>query len=135
MKDLKILWEKIYGSNEQEKFNDLINLIKEKKEQIKYIPEDKDWLKKGIVYSMYVDHFAKNFEGMKEKIGYLKDLGVKTIWLLPILESPMQDQGFDISDYYKVRSDLGTNEEFYDLINEIHKNGMKIIFDVAVNHT
>ncbi len=135
MKDLKILWEKIYGSNENEKFNDLINLIKEKKEQIKYIPEDKNWLKKGIVYSMYVDHFAKNFKGMKEKIGYLKDLGVKTIWLLPILESPMQDQGFDISDYYKVRSDLGTNEEFYDLINEIHKNGMKIIFDVAVNHT
>jgi len=135
MEKIKVLWEKIYGNTNNGSLKNLISLLKEKKEKIEYLPEDEKWLEKGIIYSLYVDHFAGSFKKMKNKIPYLKDLGVKTIWLLPILESPMQDQGFDISDYYKVRSDLGTNEEFYSLIKEIHENGMKVIFDVAINHT
>jgi maltose alpha-D-glucosyltransferase/alpha-amylase len=135
MKRIEELWKKVYGDNESKKMDDLMKLLDEKKKKNKYFQKDKKWLEKGIIYSLYVDHFSRDLKGLKEKIPYLKDLGVKTIWLLPILESPMQDQGFDISDYYKVRSDLGTNEEFYELIDLIHENGMKIIFDIAVNHT
>lgn len=135
MDRIKSLWEKVYGKDKSEKLDKLLKMLQDKKSKNTYKQKDKNWLSKGIIYSVYVDHFARNINGMKEKIPYLKDLGVKTIWLLPILESPMQDQGFDISDYYKVRSDLGTNEEFYELIDLIHDNGMKIIFDVAINHT
>jgi maltose alpha-D-glucosyltransferase/alpha-amylase len=135
MDRIKELWEKVYGKDNYEKLDKMLKMLQDKKNKNTYKQKDKNWLNKGIIYSVYVDHFARDINGMKEKIPYLKKLGVKTIWLLPILESPMQDQGFDISDYYKVRSDLGTNEEFYELINLIHDNGMKIIFDVAINHT
>lgn len=135
MDRIKELWEKVYGKDNDDKLDKLLKMLQDKKSKNTYKQKDKNWLNKGIIYSVYLDHFARDINGMKEKIPYLKKLGVKTIWLLPILESPMQDQGFDISDYYKVRSDLGTNEDFYELINLIHDNGMKIIFDVAINHT
>ncbi len=103
---------------------------------------ENEWYKDVTVYSLYVDLFNNNFQGLESKLDYLKDLGISCLWLLPILNSPMRDAGFDISDYKKIRPDLlsttaDTNqqEEFVSFINKAHKNGIKIIFDIAVNHT
>lgn len=131
---IKKLWIEIYGENHISKFNKLIEFLNETKNQICYTPKEKNWYKTGLIYSTYVDHFAIDFKGMINKLDYLKEIGVTILWLLPILESPMKDQGFDISDYYTVRKELGGNEELKKFIEEAHKKNIKIIFDIAINH-
>ncbi|MFW6263811.1 MAG: alpha-amylase family glycosyl hydrolase [Thermotogota bacterium] len=71
-----------------------------------------------------------------EKLDYLEKLGITCIWLLPILESPMKDAGFDISDYTKIRDSLtgGDDQVFDQFLLEAHKRGMRVIFDIALNH-
>lgn len=102
-------------------------------------PENKEWYKEAIVYSLYVDLFNKNFNGLREKLPYLQELGVNCLWLLPVLDSPGRDAGFDISDYYSIRKDLTEPEQgqdgFNDFIAEAHKRDIKVIFDIALNHT
>ena len=134
LQKIEQLWYKLYP-NQKEKLHELIDFLNSKKHSITYSPDDKLWYKKGLVYSCYVDLFAGNFQNMKNKLDYLQDLGVTILWLLPILESPMKDQGFDISDYYKVRDELGGNESFFEFVNLAHQKGIKILFDVAINHT
>jgi len=105
---------------------------------------EKEWYKDAVVYSLYVDLFAGDFQGLINRLGYLKDLGVNCLWLLPILDSPMRDAGFDISDYRKIRKELaglGENASdeqvdrlFTDFLNKAHENGLKVIFDIATNH-
>lgn len=130
---IKKNWDYLYG--ETKYLNKLIDLLNERKKENEYIIEDKTWYQKGTVYSIYVDLFAENFSKLTEKLDYLQDLGVNILWLLPILKSPMVDQGFDISDYYQIRKDLGTNQDFINFINTAHDKGIKILFDIAVNHT
>ena len=65
-----------------------------------------DWYKDAVVYSLYADLFNEDFAGLTRKLDYLHDLGINCIWLLPVLDSPMRDAGFDISDYYQIRADL-----------------------------
>ncbi|MDZ7671514.1 MAG: alpha-amylase family glycosyl hydrolase [Halanaerobiales bacterium] len=135
MKDkIKELWEKIYG-NEDKYLNKVYDLIEQRKQESEYKVETRDWFKEGVVYSLYVDLFADDFNGLSKRLDYLSNLGVNTIWLLPILKSPMVDQGFDISDYYKIREELGTNQEFIDFLENAHQKDIKIVFDIAVNHT
>ena len=129
------LWHELYGADYQEQLDELITLLKDRKEEINYLPDDEEWYKKGAVYSTYVDLFADDFSGLTEKLDYLDQLGITAIWLLPILDSPMVDQGFDVSDYYQVREELGTNQEFFKFINAAHERGIKIIFDVPINHS
>ncbi len=102
------------------------------------MPADTQWYKDAVVYSLYVDLFNHDFAGLRDKLPYLQDLGVSCLWLLPILNSPGRDAGFDISDHYSVRPDLlrsGGQEEFAGFIREAHQRGIRIIFDVAINHT
>ncbi|MBK7175176.1 MAG: alpha-glucosidase C-terminal domain-containing protein [Bacteroidales bacterium] len=103
--------------------------------------EHLDWYKDAIVYSLYVDLFNHDFQGITEKLDYIHDLGVNCLWLLPILDSPMRDAGFDISDYFSIRNELlGPNDKnqykiFGQLLKEAHNRGIKVIFDIAMNHT
>ena len=141
---LKVIWEKIYGSDDTA--NELINTYIDKLEALKSSeftqPKvgEKDWYKDAVIYSAYVDLFNKDFQGLMDKLDYLQDLGVNCLWLLPILDSPMKDAGFDISDYTAIRSDLLGNagEEqdtvFKSFIEEAHKRGIRLIFDIAMNH-
>lgn len=76
-----------------------------------------------------------DLKGVTEKLDYLKFLGVDCIWLLPFFPSPLKDGGYDISDFYHVHSDLGTLEDFKELVHETHQRGMRIIADLVVNHT
>lgn len=94
----------------------------------------KDWYKDAIVYSMYVNYFNDDMSGLIDKLDELKELGVNCLWLLPILESPMKDAGFDISDYTKVREELLGSTTFEQVIEEAHARGIRIIFDIAMNH-
>jgi len=106
--------------------------------------DDGDWYKDAIVYALYVDLFSEDFNGLIERLDYLQDLGVNCLWLLPILDSPMRDAGFDIRNYDKIRVDLlGLNENaskndqekvFTYFLNEAHIRGIRVIFDIAINH-
>ena len=96
-----------------------------------------DWYKKGAIYSTYVDLFAGSFKEFTSKLDYLESLGVNGLWVLPCLSSPMKDQGFDVSNFEKVRPELletSRDEEFFDFIREAKKREIHIIFDITLNH-
>ncbi|MGS0667432.1 alpha,alpha-phosphotrehalase [Staphylococcus arlettae] len=100
-----------------------------------------DW-RKSVVYQIYPKSFNDttgngegDINGIIEKLDYLQYLGVDYIWLTPIYESPMNDNGYDISDYYKINERFGTIEEFETLISEAHKRELKVMLDIVINHT
>ena len=76
-----------------------------------------------------------DIDGIIQKIGYIKSLGVDIIWLCPIYESPNDDNGYDISDYRRISDDFGGDESFDRLLKAIHNSGLKLIMDLVVNHT
>ena len=92
------------------------------------------WWKNAVIYEVYADKFAKNFKGFADKLGYLKDLGINCIWILPHYPSPMVDDGYDVSDYMSVRSELGTLGDFRRFASKAHKMGIKVIVDFVLNH-
>jgi maltose alpha-D-glucosyltransferase/alpha-amylase len=102
---LKQIFQELYPN---ESLDTLNSFVKELEELQAGIPNDgnPDWYKDAIVYNLYVDLFNKDFTGLIEKLDHLSELGVSCLWLLPILDSPMKDAGFDIRDYRKIRSDL-----------------------------
>lgn len=95
-----------------------------------------------MVYQIYPMSFCdSNSDGIGDipgiigKLGYLKDLGVDIIWLSPVYKSPMDDNGYDISDYYSIDPIFGTMEDFLKLLGAVHELGMKLIIDLVINHT
>lgn len=138
---LKPLWDKLYP-NDNSYLEKLCTNLHDIKCRKSFITNEELWYKNVIVYSLYVDKFNLNFNGLTEKLDYLETLGINCIWLLPILESPMKDAGFDISDYRKIRTSLfcntdendNTQQLFADFVKEAHRRNIKIIFDVALNH-
>ena len=76
-----------------------------------------------------------DINGIRSKLDYLKDLGVDVLWIAPIYASPMDDNGYDISDYRAIRPECGTMEDFDALLSEAHARGIKIVMDLVVNHT
>jgi maltose alpha-D-glucosyltransferase / alpha-amylase len=136
--ELSKLWKSLYPDAGNKLLDAFIVELNELKQSLKSSGENSLWYKEAVVYSLYVDLFNKDFAGLNDKIPYLKNLGVNCLWLLPVLESPMKDAGFDISDYRRVRADLcGENaqDDFYQFIENAHKSGIKVIFDIAINHT
>ncbi|GLB46448.1 glucohydrolase [Philodulcilactobacillus myokoensis] len=103
---------------------------------------NKQWFKDVVVYQVYPMSFQDSnndgigdLNGIKERLPYLQKLGVDVIWLNPIYESPNQDNGYDISNYEKIQPVFGTMDDFNDLLDAIHKHGMKLLMDLVVNHT
>ena len=99
------------------------------------------WWKNAVVYQVYLRSFQDSdgdgigdLKGIEERLPYLQELGIDVIWISPMFQSPMDDNGYDISDYYKVDPIFGTNEDMYRLIAEAGKRGIKIILDLVVNH-
>ena len=100
------------------------------------------WYKEAIVYQIYPRSFYDSngdgigdIRGIIQKLDYLKDLGVNAVWLSPIYDSPLDDMGYDISNYYDVHKDYGTLEDFKEMLDEMHKRGIRLIMDLVVNHT
>ena len=114
--------------------------MKEKNMDIKKL--DKKWWKKEVGYQIYPRSFYDSnndgigdLNGITEKLDYLKNLGITLIWVCPIFKSPMDDNGYDISDYYDVNPEFGTKEDLEKLIKEAEKRGIKVILDLVINHT
>lgn len=76
-----------------------------------------------------------DFKGITSKIPYLVELGINAVWISPFFESPNDDSGYDISDYYNVQKEFGTLDDLKEMVDEFHKNGIKVIFDLVANHT
>lgn len=101
----------------------------------------KDW-HKSVVYQIYPKSFNSYYnketgdiKGVTEKLDYLKELGVDYIWLTPIYQSPQNDNGYDVSDYYRIDSSYGTMEEFEELLEEAKVRNIEIMLDIVVNHS
>jgi maltose alpha-D-glucosyltransferase/alpha-amylase len=94
-----------------------------------------NWYQKAVIYELYVDKFAGNFQGLISKLDYFNYLGIDTLWILPHYPSPGIDGGYDISDYRSVRPDLGTLADFDQFVNAAHQKGLKVITDMVLNHT
>lgn len=97
--------------------------------------------KRGVYYEIFVRSFADSdgdgvgdFNGVTAKLDYLKDLGIDGIWLMPVNESDSY-HGYDVTDYYTVNSDYGTEEDFKNMLTQAHERGIKVIMDFVVNHT
>jgi len=136
--NIEFLWNQIYDKNSSAIRNDFIQELKSFKAIKSPTTLEAEWYKDVTVYSLYVDLFNTNFKGLEDKLGYLKNLGVSCLWLLPILDSPGRDAGFDIKDYRKIRPELFNfmGQETFDIfLEKAHNLGIKVIFDIAINHT
>lgn len=100
------------------------------------------WWKNAIGYQIYPKSFQDtnhdgigDLNGIRQRLPYLKELGIDFVWLNPIYASPNVDNGYDISDYQAINPEYGTMAEMVDLIKEAHAHGIKIIMDLVINHT
>ena len=100
------------------------------------------WWKEAVVYQIYPRSFQDSngdgigdLNGIKQRIPYLKELGVDVVWLSPIYDSPNDDNGYDIRDYRKIMKEFGTMAQFQSLLDTLHKNGIRLIMDLVVNHS
>lgn len=101
-----------------------------------------EWWKKSTVYQIYPRSFMDSdgdgigdIRGIIQKLAYLQDLGVDILWLSPVYDSPNDDNGYDIRDYYQIMTEFGTLADFDELLSEVHARGMKLVMDLVVNHT
>ena len=102
----------------------------------------KEWWKESVVYQIYPKSFMDSdndgmgdIRGIINKLDYLKELGINIIWICPIYKSPMDDGGYDISDYYTIDEMFGDNADFEELLERAQALGIKVLMDLVVNHT
>ncbi|MEE1237474.1 MAG: alpha-amylase family glycosyl hydrolase, partial [Turicibacter sp.] len=103
---------------------------------------ERKWWKEGVAYQIYPKSFCDSngdgigdLKGITSKLDYLHYLGVNMIWLCPVYQSPMDDNGYDVSDYYQIAKEFGTIEDFKELLEEAKKRDIKIVMDLVLNHT
>ncbi|HMK84734.1 MAG TPA: maltose alpha-D-glucosyltransferase [Steroidobacteraceae bacterium] len=104
--------------------------------------DDPLWYKDAVIYQLNVKSFLDSngdgigdFPGLTAKLGYIRDLGVNTLWLMPFYPSPLKDDGYDISDYKNIHPQYGTLEDFRVMMHEAHRLGLKVVTELVINHT
>ena len=104
--------------------------------------DDPLWYKDAVIYQLNVKTFLDSnddgigdFQGLTSKLGYIRDLGVNTIWLMPFYPSPLKDDGYDIADYKNVHPQYGTLDDFRTMLREAHRLGLKVVTELVINHT
>ena len=147
-KEIKTSLAKVYGSDNVDIiYSNILKIAKETKEKrpSNLVAEDlsrpSDWYKDEVIYMFYANHFGvKNpdqnntFKDDIHMLDYLKNLGVTTIYILPFVDSPMEDAGFDIRNPRGIRQDLGGMFEFQKFISAAKQKGFKIKADLVLNH-
>jgi maltose alpha-D-glucosyltransferase / alpha-amylase len=100
------------------------------------------WYKDAIIYELHVKAFYDSnndgigdFQGLVQKLGYLQDLGVTCLWLLPFFPSPLRDDGYDISDYENINPSYGTLQDFKTFLEAAHERGLQVMIELVINHT
>ena len=100
------------------------------------------WWQQAVIYQIYPKSFydsnndgVGDLQGIIQKLDYLQNLGIDVIWLCPIYQSPMQDNGYDIVNYYEIDETFGTMDDFDQLISAANKRRIKIMMDIVLNHT
>ena len=100
------------------------------------------WYKDAVIYQLHIKSFFDSngdgigdFAGLIDKLDYIAELGVNTIWLLPFYPSPRRDDGYDISDYCNVHADYGTRADARRFVAEAHARGLRVITELVMNHT
>lgn len=100
------------------------------------------WFKDAIIYELSVRAFydsngdgTGDFQGLIQKLDYLEDLGINTIWLLPFYASPLKDDGYDVTDHCDVHPDFGALADFKAFIKDAHSRGIRVITELLLNHT
>ena len=95
----------------------------------------------SVCYEIFVRSFYDSnndgigdFNGITSKLSYLKELGIKTLWLMPIMPSPSY-HGYDVIDYYDVNPDYGTMEDFKNLLEQAKNHNIDIMIDIVFNHS
>lgn len=143
--ELKWLYMELYQNDSMfaELCDNMYQYYKERKRQLKARDEQRekrpDWFKKNDMLGMmlYIDNFAGNLKGVKEKISYLTDCNINCIHLMPFLDTPkgQSDGGYAVADFRKVREDLGTMEDLEKLADLCHQKGINLCMDFVMNHT
>jgi maltose alpha-D-glucosyltransferase/alpha-amylase len=100
------------------------------------------WYKNAIIYCLSVEKYMDSnadgvgdFEGLSRRLPFLAGLGVTCLWLQPFYASPCRDNGYDVQDYYSVHPKYGSLGDFVEFINHADSLGMRVLVDLAVNHT
>jgi maltose alpha-D-glucosyltransferase/alpha-amylase len=100
------------------------------------------WYMDAVIYQLHVKAFFDSdadgigdFKGLTDKLDYIRDLGVNTVWVMPFYPSPMLDDGYDVADYEDVHPPYGTRADFKRFVREAHERGLKVITELIVNHT
>ncbi|MEK3823547.1 MULTISPECIES: glycoside hydrolase family 13 protein [Paenibacillus] len=100
------------------------------------------WWKEAVAYQVYPRSFMDSngdgigdIQGILSKLDYIQELGIDLIWICPMYKSPNDDNGYDISDYCAIMDEFGTMADFDQLLDEVHRRGMKLIMDLVINHT
>jgi oligo-1,6-glucosidase len=103
---------------------------------------ERAWWKEAVVYQIYPRSFYDSngdgigdIRGIIAKLDYLKELGVDVVWLSPVYKSPNDDNGYDISDYRDIMDEFGTMRDWEEMLEEMHKRGIKLVMDLVINHT
>jgi len=104
--------------------------------------EDRAWWKEAVAYQIYPRSFndttgsgSGDLPGITAKLDYLADLGVDVVWLSPVYDSPMNDNGYDIRDYRAIADLFGTMADFEEMLAGMHERGLRLMMDLVVNHT
>src|SRR3989304_70327 len=113
-----------------------------KKTAVPPFRDDPLWYKDAIIYELHVRSFYDSnadgigdFAGLIQKLDYLEELGVNTLWLLPFYPSPLKDDGYDISDFYNITPAYGQMADFQTFLDEAHRRGLRVITELVINHT
>jgi maltose alpha-D-glucosyltransferase / alpha-amylase len=100
------------------------------------------WYKDAIIYQIHVRTFSDSnndgigdFAGLAQRLEYVQELGVNTIWLMPFFPSPLRDDGYDISDYRSVHPSYGKLDDFKNFLSIAHDRGIRVIIEMVLNHT
>src|SRR5919199_3752749 len=113
-----------------------------RKEEALPLENDALWYKDAVIYELHVRAFHDSdgdgigdFRGLIEKLDYLQDLGVSTLWLLPFYPSPLKDDGYDIASYRDIHPSYGNLRDFRNFLREAHDRGLQVVTELVLNHT